>query len=253
MTESKPLLIKWRLLLHAAQDPRLSAACLRALPAVLDRMNDRFECWPGYGRIATDARIDRRTATRAIDRLVELGYLTRNRRGHGVSNMYRIGKVSAVVPIVGNDTSGDNDTSGIGSTAMGVVAALPTGVVSALPPEPESLTRPIEPDPSTQPKGEGLPDWLPAELWAQFQEHRRQLKKPMTDVAKTRAVAKLATLKAEGHEPTDVLDQSIVNGWKGLFAVKGSKTQPAKLPRETQEDFEAAQAETERHLQRWNQ
>ena len=42
----------------------------------------------------------------------------------------------------------------------------------------------------------------------------------MTEVAQRRAITTLARLRDEGHAPEAVLNQSIVNGWKGVFPVK---------------------------------
>ena len=66
-----------------------------------------------------------------------------------------------------------------------------------------------------------LPPWLPQESWAEFLEHRRKLKAPMTDTAQRRAIAELGRLREAGHDADAVLGQSIVNGWKGLFPLKG--------------------------------
>lgn len=79
--------------------------------------------------------------------------------------------------------------------------------------------------PPISPKGEFvIPDWIPADLWKDYMETRKVLKSPMTDRAKQLAVKKLDDLRAEGSSPTDVLSQSIYNGWKGLFPVKDKQT-----------------------------
>jgi hypothetical protein len=65
-----------------------------------------------------------------------------------------------------------------------------------------------------------LPNWLAEEDWEAFTEHRKRLKAPMSEVAQVRAIAELSRLRGIGHDPTAVLNQSIVNGWKGLFELK---------------------------------
>ncbi|GAM52702.1 YdaU family protein [Mycoavidus cysteinexigens] len=65
-----------------------------------------------------------------------------------------------------------------------------------------------------------LPDWLAKEDWLAFTEHRKRLKAPMSEVAQVRAIAELSRLRDNGHDPSAVLNQSIVNGWKGLFDLK---------------------------------
>jgi hypothetical protein len=34
------------------------------------------------------------------------------------------------------------------------------------------------------------------------------------------ALKRLDTLRAQGNDPAEVLDQSVLNGWKGIFPVK---------------------------------
>lgn len=65
-----------------------------------------------------------------------------------------------------------------------------------------------------------LPDWVPLEAWQGYVEMRGKSRKALTDRAKHLAVAKLADLKARGHAPLAVLEQSTFNGWAGLFELK---------------------------------
>ena len=62
-----------------------------------------------------------------------------------------------------------------------------------------------------------VPDWLDAETWEDFIAHRKGIKKPMTDVAKKRLMRKLARLMGEGHDPNQLLDRSIINGWQDVW------------------------------------
>jgi hypothetical protein len=65
-----------------------------------------------------------------------------------------------------------------------------------------------------------LPDWLPVQEWKDFLESRQVLKAKMTPKAQNLAIKKLAKLKADGHSPKEVLEQTIYNGWRGLFPIK---------------------------------
>jgi len=101
------LLRKWLIVMAAIRDQRLHGSELRVLTAVLDRMNSQWRCWPGYGRIASDTGLARRTATRAIDRLVNLGYLEKRPRGTCQSNIYLLGHLSTHASI---DSQVDSDS-----------------------------------------------------------------------------------------------------------------------------------------------
>lgn len=68
-----------------------------------------------------------------------------------------------------------------------------------------------------------LPDWIPKAEWDAFLEMRKRIKKVPTDHALGLLVKELEKLKAAGHTPAAVLDQSTVNSWAGVFALKGDR------------------------------
>ena len=65
-----------------------------------------------------------------------------------------------------------------------------------------------------------IPDWLPAEAWAEYLKMRRRIRKPMTEYAQRLAIAKLGRLREIGENIQAVLDQSTFRDWAGLFPVK---------------------------------
>ena len=65
-----------------------------------------------------------------------------------------------------------------------------------------------------------LPDWIPKKSWEGFVLMRKGQKKPITQEAIPIAIAKLARLRDAGNDPGQVLDQSTLNCWQGLFEVK---------------------------------
>lgn len=87
-----------------------------------------------------------------------------------------------------------------------------------------------------------LPEWLDPEAWAAFVDHRRKIKAPMTDRAAELAVAELGKLRAAGHDPRAVIHQSILNGWRGLFAPKDSNDR-APAHRNARRESEAERVE----------
>lgn len=81
--------------------------------------------------------------------------------------------------------------------------------------------------PILKPKGKTapatpLPDWLQPTAWDDFKAHRKASKSAMTPRAEALAIIELTKLRAEGHDPTEVINQSISRGWKGLFAINGN-------------------------------
>ena len=65
-----------------------------------------------------------------------------------------------------------------------------------------------------------IPPWLTKTDWDDFVKHRRALKAPMTVNAWARSLGALSRLRDAGHDPAAVINQSIVNGWKGLFPLR---------------------------------
>ena len=56
-----------------------------------------------------------------------------------------------------------------------------------------------------------------------FAEHRKKLKKPMTDRAKELMLSKLSKMARTEQEQIAILNQSIVNGWQGIFPLGGER------------------------------
>ena len=65
-----------------------------------------------------------------------------------------------------------------------------------------------------------IPEWLPFEDWKDFVQHRIELRIPLTETGATRAISTLKSLLVEGHSPTDVIGQTILNNYRGLFPLK---------------------------------
>lgn len=62
-----------------------------------------------------------------------------------------------------------------------------------------------------------LPDWLPVQPWNDYVKHRGS---KFTHRAKELAIIQLGKMVESGHDPTEILQTSIANGWKGIFEPK---------------------------------
>ena len=65
-----------------------------------------------------------------------------------------------------------------------------------------------------------IPDWIPGGSWSGFVEMRKAIKKPMTGRAMALIVNKLSAFRDTGYSPAEILDQSTLNNWQGVFATK---------------------------------
>lgn len=66
-----------------------------------------------------------------------------------------------------------------------------------------------------------IPPWIERKTWDGYEEMRRRMRKPMTDHARELAVERLAAMAEKGHNPTDIINSTILNGWTGFFEPKG--------------------------------
>lgn len=77
---------------------------------------------------------------------------------------------------------------------------------------------------------EALPDDLDADAWNRWQDYRTQIRKPLKPASIPAAQRALA---AFGSEQAAVIEQSIANGWQGLFPLKTSGASQTTTTRKT--------------------
>jgi uncharacterized protein YdaU (DUF1376 family) len=95
----------------------------------------------------------------------------------------------------------------------------------------------------------GLPDWVDPHAWLGFEEMRKKERHPLTDRARTLAISELEKLRASGNDPTAVLNQSTMKGWRGLFAVNQTGgTNGTHQPHIYETGFQKAQRELKEQI-----
>lgn len=77
-----------------------------------------------------------------------------------------------------------------------------------------------------------IPEWVDASSWAEWVQYRSQSRKPIkTAITITKAFNLLKECFDEGHNPSDVINTSIANGYQGLFKpkhpVRNSQSKPS--------------------------
>lgn len=88
---------------------------------------------------------------------------------------------------------------------------------------------------SFDPTSAQLPEWLLANTWLSWVEYRRDLKKPIKSLQTvTQAINLLDRCRQSGYTPEEIINQSIANGWQGLFEPKASRSQPRQQVRVTE-------------------
>ena len=82
-----------------------------------------------------------------------------------------------------------------------------------------------------------LPEWLSPAVWKSWVDYRRDLKKSIkSQQTVTQAINLLERCKNNGYQPEEIINQSIANGWQGLFEPKGVR-QSSRAPVRPAENF----------------
>lgn len=79
-----------------------------------------------------------------------------------------------------------------------------------------------------------IPDFISSELWSDFLDMRKTIKSPMTDKAQVLAFKQLDRFKMDGQDPIKIIEQSIMNSWKGLFEIKNNNGSVKPAPQYNQ-------------------
>lgn len=91
---------------------------------------------------------------------------------------------------------------------------------------------------SFDPMDVALPECIPEQLWSSWVSYRRDIKQAIkSQQTVTQAINLLSRCHAKGHNPVDVINNSIANGWTGLFEPKQATKQhsnpsPARAAKE---------------------
>ena len=207
------------------------------LLALADMANDHDECWPSTAALADDCCMSERAARYALAELEARGVIAgQHGRGRATRWCLKIG----TTPAPRADVAAPHAAPTAPRATQAPRAA--TSASGAYPPRhhvPEPRHHvPIEPSitPSTtlkNPKGvqgvvaEFLPEWLPEDSWRDWCHFRRG--KTWTPKAVELSLRKLAELRGAGDDPRAVIEQSIANGWRGLFPIRQDR-QRAREP-----------------------
>lgn len=68
-----------------------------------------------------------------------------------------------------------------------------------------------------------LPDWLPPELVQTWLDYRAEIGHPVARASAAALVKRLGALRAQGYPPDAVIEQTVANGWRGLFELPERK------------------------------
>jgi len=75
----------------------------------------------------------------------------------------------------------------------------------------------------------GLPEWLDKKAWEEWTQHRKEIKHALTPSTAKKQIAFLEKFKADHVE---MIQNSIRNGWQGLFELKPAQRKQGVQPQE---------------------
>ncbi len=192
------------------------------LAYLADRQGNNGRAWPGLRRIAEDLGLSTNTVLRAVNCAERAGLLDVVRRGQGCGNCYRIGSASeSVVSPNRQHLAPPNRSRAVSESET---QALPNRRHN----QKDPVTRPKKKTRAGAARGrrKGRSADLPTELdtadfraaWAEWQQHRCELRKPLTPTAIRRQLAELVKVGAE--TAAAMIRQSVGRGWLGIFPLK---------------------------------
>jgi len=194
---------------------------------------------PSMVTIGRETKTSKSGVKRAIKALVEGGLVVVNDRGTGKGNCtsYGLLKGSTREPIKGSPVNPKNESKGStreperGSPvdSKGFTRE-PNGQIDLLDePMKEPMKKKGEISEAPPKKNNGkkvsvsgaekspweLPDGIDELAWSEFESHRKLIKKPLNDLARTKAANLLLTLSTDNQR--ECVDYSIRGGYTGLF------------------------------------
>lgn len=199
---------------------KMGAAAKAVLISLADQANDDGVCWPSVGTIAERTCLDDRTIQRALAWLEQGGYLSREHRaGHSTRYIVNVRQTDTPVTV----TPRHRDTP-VTVTPQPPSQCHPAPVTLTGDPRHSDTQNRNRTTKESKRGALTLPEWLPAEAWNDWHEHR-SAGKGWTPKARELSLRTLAELREAGNDPRRVIEQSIERGWTGLFPVKGKPLQ----------------------------
>jgi hypothetical protein len=214
-------------------------------------------CWAAPEMLEASTGMTRRNIYRCLERLAASGWLVmlgekRVENGRMLCRRYRIAFVNDNLSVGSSDNlsnSSDNLSNnsdnlsfnsdnlstdnkekkhnehkgqGADAPAPATPSPLPT-ILGETAPKPKKATAPkFDPSSLPLPHGHGL-----ARAWAEFAQHRREIKAPLTPTAAKRIIDDLAAVNEAAA--VEALRKSVKHGWRGVF-IDTPATAPKLVP-----------------------
>jgi len=188
------------------------------LGMIRDHLGENGDCWPGVATLAKECGVDKTTALAGIRRLEAAGDIVVKRGQLGQGNHYSLGSGGKIQPVVKSNRLENPTRSGGKIQPLVVVNSNPNQTQTKI-----NQTKKAHAPKIVFPETLKTPEFKLA--WADWEQHRKEIKHKLTPTSVSRQLNTLA--RAGPQTAIAMIEQSIEHGWRGLFALKD---QPADKP-----------------------
>lgn len=192
------------------------------LVALANQADSDGKCWPSIAYIAKRVEIEPRSVMRNITYLIDNGFMERERRGGDgegrKTNIYHMKMQRDTESLRGSNVTqsheGQRDTK---DTINGSNVTQSHQQRDTESPK-QSLNNQLKINNQQCAREPTLPDFINGDSWADWLQHRKEIKKKATPLAQKKMITQLSKLHQTGHDVNECIDYSIANGWAGIFA-----------------------------------
>ncbi len=190
--------------------------------SLADRADEYHCCYPSIQRLVKDTGLDKKTISKWINLMIEDGLISDTGERKGPTKRVRVLRLN----IDAEYTQKRDDTEKGNIPKNGSLNAPKNGSLNV--PKNGSQNQSLETNNEPKKKGfdakkESIPDWLDREIWFNWIDYRNEIKKPLkTKKTFELQVKFLLQCLEEGYSPEEIINQSITNGWQGLFKPKNN-------------------------------
>ena len=198
------------------QNTKKSTAKL-ILIKLADQANDEGRCWPSIRWICKHTELSERSVQNGLRWLEQFGFIDTIFRYDkeneiNLTNVYRL-KIDETM------------LGGGRANSAPVGQPLPQGRAGRAP----GVGQDVHPNPKVKPSikptassmKDTLPEWVDKDSWSEWVQHRHEIRKPLTPLSAKKCLALLSDYRDRQKE---IINNSIVNGWQGLWAPKSAKS-----------------------------
>lgn len=183
------------------------------LLALADHANDEeFTCWPSLNHLQKKTGFTRPTIWKAVDKLISLGAVSRTGQSSFGTTVYRV--------MVGKEITLGKEVNQV--TTLPMVGK----EINKVGKEVSKLGKEVTPNHKNHQESSIEPSRLNHDAWKRWVNYRKEIRKPLKPVSIPAAQRKLA---AFGSDQTAVVEQSIANGWQGLFELKEKREPSSRI------------------------